>query len=220
MESIVWWIKLVMSVIYKWMFPYPEIQWFHLEIILWKFHRIDLGMFSIVVATGQEMVREKIISSRSGNFSLNQGKVKFLKEVKEKWNFKSTYLFFSLYFYCFLIFKIPLYILQTWIVLYWYKTVHEAEWQADVGFSRTSICFTHYVNKLSIHVHCTWLAESINKWVKGRDGSSGLMYEIIYCYCSWSVKSQLWNNFGVALIQLPVYWERCKVPDRLPSGED
>ena len=41
-------------------------------------------MFSIVVATGQEMVREKIISSRSRNFSLNQGKVKFLKEVKEK----------------------------------------------------------------------------------------------------------------------------------------
>jgi len=41
-------------------------------------------------ATGQEMVREK-----PGNFTSSQEKVKSLKEVREKWNFKSTYLFFE-----------------------------------------------------------------------------------------------------------------------------
>ena len=52
-------------------------------------------------ATGQEMVREKKffkIREKSGNFTLSQGKVKCVIEFGEKWNFKSTYLFFSLYF--------------------------------------------------------------------------------------------------------------------------
>ena len=58
-----------------------------------------------MVATGQEMVREKKFSRSgelSGNFTLSQGKFKSLKEIKEKWHFTSTYLYFSLYFYCFL----------------------------------------------------------------------------------------------------------------------
>ena len=42
------------------------------------------------------------------NFTLSQGIVKCLKEVKEKLNCKSTFLFFSLYFCCFLTFKILL----------------------------------------------------------------------------------------------------------------
>ena len=51
-----------------------------------------------MVATGQEMVREKNFQGQ-GKF---QGKFKSLKEIKEKWHFTSTYLYFSLYFYCFL----------------------------------------------------------------------------------------------------------------------
>ena len=62
-----------------------------------------------MVATGQEMVRGKNsfkVTEKSGN-------------IREKWNFKSIYLFFSLYLYNFLPFKILLYILLIWIVLFW-----------------------------------------------------------------------------------------------------
>jgi len=45
------------------------------------------------------MVREK-----SGNFTSSQGKFKSLKVVKKKGSYKSTYLFFSLYFCCSLTF--------------------------------------------------------------------------------------------------------------------
>ena len=45
---------------------------------------------SLMVAIGQEMVWEKILQG--------QGKVKCLTEVREKWNFKSSNLFFSLFF--------------------------------------------------------------------------------------------------------------------------
>ena len=31
------------------------------------------------------------VNEKSGNFTLNQGTVKSLKELREKWNFKSTY---------------------------------------------------------------------------------------------------------------------------------
>ena len=41
------------------------------------------------------------------------------------------------------------------------------EQQADVGFSKKSIPFAHYIKKLSINVRYMWLAKSINKWVEG-----------------------------------------------------
>jgi len=70
----------------------------------------------VVVATGQEMVRGKILQGqgKSGNFTSGQGKFESLKEVREKWDFESTYLF-SPRFYCFLTLSlnIILYILQT-----------------------------------------------------------------------------------------------------------
>ena len=53
------------------------------------------------------------------------------------------------------------------------------------GFSRMSIPFARYVKELSIHVHCTWLAESMNKWVKrmalrrGLSPLSGLICAIV-----------------------------------------
>ena len=95
-----------------------------------------------MVATGQEMFRGKIlfkVGEKSGNSSLSQGKVKSLKEVRKKWNFKSAILllilFCTLYFYYFLTSKyFNLYILQTWIMLYYKNIVHEIEWQADVWF--------------------------------------------------------------------------------------
>ena len=48
-----------------------------------------------MVATGQEMVREKIFKARekSGNFTSSQGKCMSLKEVRKKGRFKSTYFF-------------------------------------------------------------------------------------------------------------------------------
>ena len=49
---------------------------------------------------------------------LFESKKKFVKKVKEKWNFKSTYLFFSLSRCCFLTLKILLYNLQSWIMLH------------------------------------------------------------------------------------------------------
>ena len=62
------------------------------------------------------MVRGKILQGqgKSGNFSSSQGKFESLKEVREKWDFESTYLLFSPRFYCFLILSlnILLYILR------------------------------------------------------------------------------------------------------------
>ena len=58
--------------------------------------------------------------------------------------------------------------------------------QADVGFSRKSILYARYAEKLSIHVHCMWLAVRINKWVermllgsRGLSPLSGLICEIV-----------------------------------------
>ena len=64
-----------------------------------------------------------------------------MKADREKWSFKSTFCTFYGHESCYI--------------------VHEIEEQADVGFSRKSILFALYVTKLSIHVHCMCLAESI-----------------------------------------------------------
>ena len=99
-----------------------------------------------MVATGQEMVREKN-SSRSGespgislqvreNFSL------WSKSRNSEVLSQSTFCTFYGHESCYI--------------------VHEIEEQADVGFSRKSILFALYVTKQSIHVHCMCLAESIN----------------------------------------------------------
>ena len=51
-----------------------------------------------MVATGQEMIREKIffkIRENSGNFTSSQGKLKSLKEVRKTGNFKSTLVHFT-----------------------------------------------------------------------------------------------------------------------------
>ena len=60
----------------------------------------------VLVATGQEMVRGKILQG--------QGNFESLKEVREKWDFESTYLF-PPRFYCFLTLSLNniLYILRT-----------------------------------------------------------------------------------------------------------
>ena len=60
------------------------------------------------------------VREKPENFTLSQGKfIKSLKKVREKWNFKSTRLFFSLHCCWFLTFKILLHDLQTWIMLFW-----------------------------------------------------------------------------------------------------
>ena len=51
-----------------------------------------------MVATGQEMIREKIffkVRENSGNFTSSQGKLKSLKEVRKTGNFNSTFVHFT-----------------------------------------------------------------------------------------------------------------------------
>ena len=49
-----------------------------------------------MVAIGQEMIWEKIFFRKnSGNFTSSQGKLKSLKEVRNKGNFKSTFVHFT-----------------------------------------------------------------------------------------------------------------------------
>lgn len=56
------------------------------------------------------------------------------------------------------------------VVFIWKNIVHELEQQADVGFSTKSLLFACYVKEVSIHAHCTRLAESIiNIWLEGMD---------------------------------------------------
>ena len=65
------------------------------------------GGLETKVATGQKMVKGKkffMVRKKSENFTSSQGKFESLKVVREKGSFKSTYLFFSLYFCCSLTF--------------------------------------------------------------------------------------------------------------------
>ena len=118
-----------------------------------------------MVATGQEIVREKKNSSRSGK---SQGISLWVRENLHLWK-KSGKSAFQGHDTC-------------WIsrILF-----HLIERQADVRFPRKSILFPCYVKELSIHVHCVCLAESINKWVErmavmgGWRPLSGLICEIV-----------------------------------------
>ena len=125
------------------------------------------------------MVRGKKVfkvREKSGNFTSIRGKVNSFKEVREKWNFKSTLLLFSLHFCCF----------QTF---YGHELccIGKILFTTDGCslFKNIIVFFARYVNELLIHVHCTWLAESISKWVEwmavrgGFSPSSGLMCEIV-----------------------------------------
>ena len=89
-----------------------------------------------MAATGQEMAREKRV-----------GKMKF----------KITYLFFSLHFYCFLTFKILLYI-------NFYG--HESHIYIRINFYFSIFFATLCFEELSNHVHCMLLSENIRKWVE------------------------------------------------------
>ena len=115
-------------------------------------------LVSLMVATGQEIVREKKNSSRSGK---SQGISLWVRENLHLWkkSGKSEILSRILF--------------------------HLIERQGDVRFPRKSIVFPCYVKELSIHVHCVCLAESINKWVErmtvrgGWRPLSGLICEIV-----------------------------------------
>ena len=135
-----------------------------------------------MVVTGQEIVRGKKffkVREKSGNFTSSQGKVTSLKEVREKWNFKSTLLLFSLYFCCFQTFYgHELCCIGKILFMKLYDRLM-------FPFQEHHCFFARYVNELLIHVHCTWLAESISKWVEwmavrgGFSPSSGLVCEIV-----------------------------------------
>ena len=91
------------------------------------------------------------VRETSRNFIFSQGKFKSLKEVREKWNFKNTFLFFSFYVYCFVTFRLFVHFRDMSHVLLeeycsWYWT-------------------SSYVKELPIHIDCTWLADSMNTWV-------------------------------------------------------
>jgi len=92
------------------------------------------------------------VRETSRNFIFSQGKFKSLKEVREKWNFKNTLLFFSFYVYCFLTFRL-------------FCTFYRHE-SCFIGTEYCSWCWTSsYVMELPIHIDCTWLADSMNTWV-------------------------------------------------------
>ena len=104
-----------------------------------------------------------------GIVAKGQKKENFFK-VREKLNFKSTCLFFSQYLYCFLIFKILLCILCRigWILFMKLN-------------GKSMLAFQEH----QFVLHCTWVAESINKWVEGiavrgrLSPSAGQMCEIV-----------------------------------------
>ena len=135
-----------------------------------------------MVATGQELFMGKIIfkvRGKSGNFSLSQGKVKSLKEVRKKWNFKSAILLLILFcsLYC--------------IVLLFPNIKNTFVHFTDVNHVVLEYCSWNWMTswclvlkkinpfgryELLIHVHCTWPAESINELVKGMEWVEGWVY--------------------------------------------
>ena len=124
-----------------------------------------------MVVTGQEIVRGKKffkVREKSGNFTSSQGKVTSLKEVREKWNFKSTLLLFSLYFCCFQTFYgHELCCIGKILFMKLYDKLMLVLQEHHCFFAR-------YVNELLIHVHRTWLAVR-----GGFSPSSGLICEIV-----------------------------------------
>ena len=136
-----------------------------------------------MVATGQELFMGKIIfkvRGKSGNFSLSQGKVKSLKEVRKKWNFKSAILLLILF--CSLYYIVLLFpnIENTFVH---FTDVNHVVLEYCSWNWMTSWClvlkkinpFGRY-ELLIIHVHCTWPAESINELVKGIEWVEGWVY--------------------------------------------
>ena len=123
----------------------------------------------IMVATGQEMVREKILQG--------QGKVRF-EENKYIYYFPSSFIvFYHLKFFC---------------TFYGHESCCIGEycsWNWTNGklmLSFQDFFLACYVKEISIiHEHCTWLAESINKWVermtvrRGLGPSPGLIWEML-----------------------------------------
>ena len=111
------------------------------------------------------------VRETSRNFIFSQGKFKSLKEVREKWSFKSTFLFFSFYVYCFLTFRLFVHFTDMSHVLLeehcsWYWTSSD-------------------VKELPIRIDCTWFADSMNTLVdrmvvwEGLIPLSGFIYETV-----------------------------------------
>ena len=116
----------------------------------------NVSCHGVMVATGQEMIRENKISSRSRK---SQGISLRVRENLSLWKKSGKSEILKL--------RSVGTFLRTWIMFYW-----TTSW---CYVSNKSLLFAHYILELSIHVHYMWLAKSI---MGGEHGCEGCVESI------------------------------------------
>ena len=143
-----------------------------------------------MVATGQEMFRENKFSSRSGK---TRGIPLRVREnwSQAEWNFKSTFVHFT--------------------DMNGGVSVEYFSWKWRICWCwvlKEMNPVSPLLRNLLIHLHCTWLVESINKWVG--DSCEGRFESII--------RTNLWNCYFTDLVR-EVYISQEKVREfQKPCG--
>ena len=110
------------------------------------FALIFFFLLNFVTSYAERNISRKWSRKKSGNFTSSQEKVKSLKEVREKWNFKSTYLFF-----------------EQSMDMDRFVLVENCPWKWTTSWCwlfENIHLFVRYVKELSINMHFTLLAES------------------------------------------------------------
>ena len=92
---------------------------------------------------------------RLREFHSESGKIEVFERNQEKWNFKSTFVHFTD---------------MNGVVLVEYFSWKWTICRCWVLKEMIESCLPVILRNLSIHLRCTWLAKSINKWVAGGGG--------------------------------------------------
>ena len=143
-----------------------------------------------MVATGQEMFRENKFSSRSGK---TRGIPLRVREnwSQAEWNFKSTFVHFT--------------DMNGGVLVEYFSWKWRICW---CWVLKEMNPVSPLLRNLLIHLHCTWLVESINKWVG--DSCEGRVESII--------RTNLWNCYFTDLVR-EVYISQEKVREfQKPCG--